>query len=115
MTIERYDTNARYAQLVAYGDTLYIAGQIANDYDGDIRQQTAEALAKIDALLAKGGSGRTKLLMCQVWIRDFADYGGYNEVWEKWLPPGSQPARASVGATLLDPRLRIEIAAIASR
>ena len=113
--IGRHDTNARYAQLVTHGDMLYIAGQIADDYDGDIRKQTTEVLAKIDALLVKGGSDRAKLLMCQVWVRDFADYGDYNEVWEKWMAPGSQPARASVGATLLDPRLRIEIAAIACR
>ena len=113
--IERHETNARYAQLVVRGDTLYIAGQIADDYEGDIRKQTSEVLAKIDALLAKGGSDRTKLLMCQVWVKDFADYGAYNEVWEKWVAPRGQPARASVGASLLDPRLRIEIAAIASR
>jgi enamine deaminase RidA (YjgF/YER057c/UK114 family) len=113
--IGRYETNPRYAQLVVQGDTLYIAGQIADDYDGDIRKQTTEVLAKIDALLAKGGSDRTKLLTCQVWIRDFADYGAYNDVWEKWIAPGAQPARASVGAALLDPRLRIEIAAIAGR
>jgi enamine deaminase RidA (YjgF/YER057c/UK114 family) len=113
--IKRHESNARYSNLVVRGDTLYIAGQLADDYDGDIQKQTSEVLGKIDQLLAKGGSDRSKLLMCFVWLRQFSDYEAYNAVWESWIPAGGQPARASVGATLLDPRLRIEVAAIAAR
>ena len=52
--IERHETNARYAQLVVRGDTLYISGQIPDTFEGDIHKQTTEVLAKIDALLMKG-------------------------------------------------------------
>lgn len=113
--IQRHEVNARYAQAVSSGNLVFIAGQVADRPEGDIRQQTEEVLEKIDRLLATVGSDKASLLSCTVWITDFANYGAYNEVWRKWLPDGTVPARASVGAQLLDPRLLIEIAAVAQK
>ena len=111
--IDRISPNARYAQAVRHAGLLYIAGQIADDRDGDIQSQTKQVLSRIDALLNEAGSDRSKLLSCTVWISDFADYDGYNLVWQEWIG-STVPARASVGAALLDSKLRIEIAAVAA-
>ena len=43
--------NPNMSQTVIHGDTVYLSGQVPADYSGDIKQQTEETLAKIDALL----------------------------------------------------------------
>jgi enamine deaminase RidA (YjgF/YER057c/UK114 family) len=37
-----------------------------------------------------------------------------NEVWENWVVPGHAPTRATVQATLADPRWKIEIVVTAA-
>ena len=39
------------SQTVIFGDTVYLAGQVPNDYSAGIKQQTEETLAKVDKLL----------------------------------------------------------------
>ena len=39
------------SQTVIHGDTVYLAGQVPNDYSAGIKQQTEETLAKVDELL----------------------------------------------------------------
>jgi enamine deaminase RidA (YjgF/YER057c/UK114 family)/rhodanese-related sulfurtransferase len=114
MEITRHEVGPRFAQLVVRGDTAYLAGQIADDFDGDVRAQAVEVFAKIDALLAGVGSSKSQLLSMNVWIADFADYAAFNEAYDAWIDPGAKPARATVRAELLDPRLRVEIMAVAA-
>jgi enamine deaminase RidA (YjgF/YER057c/UK114 family)/rhodanese-related sulfurtransferase len=114
MKIERHEVTPRYSQLVVRGDTAYIAGQIADDFDGDIRKQTAEVLAKIDSLLERAGSSRSQLLSLTVWVTDFAEYEAYNEVYDAWVDPDNKPARATVQAALVDPRLKVEMMVVAA-
>lgn len=114
MEIDRHEVGPRFAQLVVRGETAYIAGQIADSADADIGVQTAEVLAKLDRMLAAIGSSKAQLLSTTVWLADFADYERFNEVWEDWVLPDAKPARATVRAELLNPRLRVEIAAVAA-
>ena len=51
MSIQRLHTEKRYSEIVIHNGTVYLAGQLADDYAGDIRQQTRETLANIDRLL----------------------------------------------------------------
>lgn len=113
--IERIGANKRYAQMVIDESHVWIAGQIADDYSLDAAGQTKQVLAKIEELLSKAGLDRTRLVSATVWIADFADYASYNNIWEEWIDPNHLPARASVGAKLLDDRLRLEIAVVAKR
>ena len=53
MEIERFHVGARMAQLVKYNGFAFLAGQVADDPAQDVRGQTAQILAKIDALLAE--------------------------------------------------------------
>lgn len=39
------------SQTVVHNDTVYLAGQVPNDYSAGIKQQTEEVLAKVDQLL----------------------------------------------------------------
>jgi enamine deaminase RidA (YjgF/YER057c/UK114 family)/rhodanese-related sulfurtransferase len=114
MRIARHEITPRYAQIVVHDGLAYMAGQIADDMDGDIRVQTAEVLVKIDKLLATVGSSKSHLLSLNVWVADFADYAAYNEVYDEWLDSDNKPARATVRSELVDPRLKVEMMAVAA-
>ncbi len=96
-------------QLVIANGLVFSAGQVANDLSGDIKKQTAEVLAKVDALLMEAGTSRDKLIDTLVWLSDISDFEAMNEVWKEWLGNNNQPVRACVGAKLADPGYLIEI------
>ena len=115
MTIKRIGAGARMSKAVAHGDTLYLAGQVAEKAAGkSVAEQTTEILAIIDALLAQGGSDKTKILSCNIWLADIKTFAEMNSVWDKWVPAGHTPARATVEAKLAAPQYTVEIAAIAA-
>lgn len=68
----------------------------------------------IDALLARAGTDKTRLLMVQIFLADMADYDGMNRVWDAWVPAGHTPPRATVQARLARPEWKIEIIATAA-
>ena len=37
MSIQRLHTESRYSEIVIHNGTVYLAGQLADDYHGDIR------------------------------------------------------------------------------
>ncbi|NJM92006.1 MAG: RidA family protein [Rhodospirillaceae bacterium] len=93
---------------------LYVAGQVAADTSADCAGQTRQILNQIDALLAQGGSDKTRILWANVWLVDMADYAAMNGEWEAWVPKGQAPARATVEAKLAMPQFKVEIACVAS-
>jgi enamine deaminase RidA (YjgF/YER057c/UK114 family) len=115
MPIQRLHIEKRYSEVVIHNDTLYLAGQLAEDYAGDIRQQTRETLASIDRLLAEAGSHKSRILSLTIYLKDMADYAALNEVWDAWVAAGAAPARACVAAQLYDPRVLVEMSVIAAR
>lgn len=112
--ITRLDHGARMSEAVIHGDTLYLAGQVGDPGD-DIVAQTKTALAEIDALLARAGSDRSKILMATIWLADIADFAAMNSVWDAWVDPANPPARATSEARLADPGYRVEIVITAAR
>jgi enamine deaminase RidA (YjgF/YER057c/UK114 family) len=115
MTIERIEIGPRMSQAVIHGTTVYLAGQVAADAAGQsVTEQTKAILARIDDLLAKAGSEKTKLLSTTIWLTDMATFSEMNAVWEAWIPAGHTPARATVEAKLAAPGLDVEIAVIAA-
>ncbi|MFZ3234454.1 MAG: RidA family protein [Stellaceae bacterium] len=115
MTIERHKVGARMSQAVAHGATVYLAGQVADTPDADVRQQTQEVLSKIDDLLAAAGTDNAKLLSATIWLSDMRYFNDMNAVWDAWVSPGETPGRACVEARLAAPHWKVEIAVIAAR
>jgi enamine deaminase RidA (YjgF/YER057c/UK114 family) len=63
MTIQRFETGPRMSQVVVNGNTIYLAGVVANKTAGEsVTKQTQEILSIIDGHLAKAGSDKSKLL-----------------------------------------------------
>jgi enamine deaminase RidA (YjgF/YER057c/UK114 family) len=109
-SIQRHETGARMSHLVVHGGTAYLAGAVAQDYSGDITRQTQEALAEVDRLLALAGCSKARLLQAQIWLRDIGrDFDAMNAVWERWLPTGAAPTRATCQAAMADPAILVEI------
>ena len=112
--IQRFDTGPRMSEMVVHQGTIYLAGQVADDASADIRGQTRQVLAAIDALLARAGSDKSRILRAQIFLVDLADFAAMNEVWEAWVAPGHAPARATVQAALARPQWKIEIVVTAA-
>ncbi|MEZ5666495.1 MAG: RidA family protein [Alphaproteobacteria bacterium] len=115
MTIQRSDVGPRMSQCVVHGDTVYLAGQVADDQNADVVTQTRQVLAKVDRLLAAAGTDKTKLLSAQVWLRNIADFAAMNSVWDAWVSPGNTPARACTEAKLAVDTLLVEVMVVAAR
>ncbi|MCA6215063.1 RidA family protein [Ideonella sp. B7] len=107
--IQRFDVGTRMCEMTVHNGVAYLAGQVAEDGSQDIVGQTRQVLAAIDALLAKAGSDKTKILRAQIFLADLADFPGMNSVWDTWVVAGHTPARATVQATLAKPEWKIEV------
>jgi enamine deaminase RidA (YjgF/YER057c/UK114 family) len=109
MEIKRHHVGKRLSEIAVYNDTVYLAGQIAEDTNQDIEGQTREVLGHIDRLLNEAGSDKTCILSCQIYISDMANFAGMNVVWDEWVAQGHTPPRATVEARLANPACLVEI------
>ncbi len=112
--IQRFDVGARMSEMAVHNGTVYLAGQVAEDATQDIGGQTRQVLACIDALLARAGSDKTRILMTQIFLADLSDFAGMNAVWDAWVAPGHTPPRATVQAALAKPEWKIEVVVTAA-
>src|SRR5262249_57089643 len=116
MSIQRFGSSARLSQVVIHGDTVYLAGLTADKTVGQsVAAQTQEILAAIDALLAKAGTDKSKLLQATVWLQDIRTVDEMNKVWDAWGPAGTAPARACIAARLHAPAQMVEIRVTAGK
>lgn len=110
MSIQRIDVGDRMSQAVIFGGIVYTAGQVAMTKGGtSYGEQTQEILDQIDALLAKAGTDKSKLIRATIWITDMARFDEMNAVWDAWVSPGNTPARACVESKLAFPQFDVEI------
>jgi enamine deaminase RidA (YjgF/YER057c/UK114 family) len=115
-SIERLEIGPRMSQAVIHGGVVYLAGQVAGDVPGaPVKEQTKNILDRIDKLLAAAGTDKTKLLSVTIWLADVRTFEDMNSVWDKWVPAGATPARATVEAKLVSPAYAVEIGVIAAR
>jgi enamine deaminase RidA (YjgF/YER057c/UK114 family) len=116
MSIERKDVGPRMSQAVIHGNTVYLAGIVAQANKGNsVTEQTKEILATIDKYLAQAGTDKSKLLTANIWITDMGKFAEMNAVWDTWVSPGNTPARATVEAKLAAPAYAVEIMVVAAK
>src|SRR5262245_3026902 len=105
-----------YSSVVRSGDFVFTAGQVGFDESGTpvaggVAEQTAQALANVEACLAAAGCTLDDVLKVNVFLVDLADFEEFNEVYRSAFSEPF-PARTTVQAGLPDP-LRVEIEAVA--
>jgi enamine deaminase RidA (YjgF/YER057c/UK114 family) len=82
---------------------------------GDVKLQTKKVLERIDGLLEKAGSDKSKLLTAHVWLTDMRDFEDHNSVWNEWVDRQNPPARVCVQAPLWLPNILVEIMVTATQ
>ena len=116
MSIQRIGVGPRMSKAVVHGNTVYLAGQVADKAAGkSVGEQTADILGIIDGLLAEAGTDKTKLLMVNIWLSDMSTFAEMNAVWDAWVAPGNAPARATGEARLATPDYLVEIIVTAAQ
>jgi enamine deaminase RidA (YjgF/YER057c/UK114 family) len=115
MSIQRLKVGTRLCQAVVHGDTVYLAGIVADHPVPDAAAQTGQILDQIDKLLAEAGTDKSKLLTATIWLSDVRYYDEMNSVWDKWVVPGHPPARACVESKLAAPKYMVEIRVVAAK
>lgn len=116
MSIQRFETGPRMSQMVVHGNTVYLAGVVAQKTAGEsVTKQTEEILSIIDGHLAKAGTDKSKLLSATIYLTDIKTFGEMNAVWDGWVSTGNTPARATVEAKLAAPQYTVEIMVIAAK
>ena len=108
MSIRRIDVGPRMSPIVIHGNTVYLAGQVGQP-GGNVASQTRDILKAVDELLAKAGSDKTKILQAIIWLDDMKTFAEMNAEWDKWVPQGHTPARATGEAKLAGPEYLVEI------
>lgn len=110
MTITRIGAGKRMSKAVVHNGVAYLAGIVSEDAKGkSVKEQTADILAQIDAILKDAGTDKTMLLKVNIWLTDIDTWDEMNEAWDAWVVPGQVPARATVESRLAGPGYDVEI------
>ena len=111
-----------YSNGVKVGNFIFTAGQAALNEKGelvganDIRKQTEQTLKNIKGVLKSLGASLNNVVKVTVWLKDFSDYQGMNDIYVKYFNE-PRPVRACVRADLVpifDDDLLVEIEATAA-
>lgn len=114
MPINRLYSAKRFSEVVIHQGTVYLSGQLADDYCTDITEQTRQTLANIDRFLAEAGTDKSMLLSATIYLKNIQqDYAAMNAVWDDWMTVAA-PARTTVEARLYHPDVLIEITVTAA-
>jgi reactive intermediate/imine deaminase len=99
------------------GNTLYIAGQIGRDANGQIpdafEDEVKACLENVGRILTEAGADFSKALAVQVYLTDMDLFERMNKVYMTYFPE-PRPARTTVGVAKLVGKARIEITVTAS-
>lgn len=114
MDIDRIQPGDWNSRACVHGDLVFLSGVVADDKSLPMKEQTSQVLAKIDAILAEAGTGKTRILSATVYLADLGRKEEMNEAWMAWMDADTPPARAAVGVTLT-PGTLVEIMVCAAR
>ncbi len=109
---------APYSQAIRYGDLVFVAGQVALQAGHDaivgdtIEEQTEQVCKNLEAILESAGSSFGQLLNTTIYLTDFGDFAGVNEVYGRYVGD-KPPARATVQIAALPMGAKVEIAVVA--
>lgn len=124
---------ANYSQAVIAGDLVFIAGQLASDfqtgvapdakvdpnfrfYGSEIESQTQYVVDQIKAIAEAAGSSLENVVKAQTFLTDLDHFHGYDKIWKRNFD--TPPPRTTIelaGDGLLVPGTLVEIDVIAAR
>ncbi len=104
------------SRAIRAGDFIFLTGQIpmqdgAPMTSGSIEDQTRAILDDIKATLALAGCELTDVVKAMVWLRERADFPGFNSVYGEYFPTQPPTRSAVVSDLLVDCRVEVEVTA----
>ena len=109
---------APYSQAIKANGFVFVSGQLSllpGEKDlkqGDIKEQTEQVFANLEAILEEAGSSLDGLVKTTVFLQNLDDFAGMNEVYAKHVG-AVPPARSTVEVAKLPSGALVEIEAIA--
>lgn len=108
-----------YNQAVVAGGFVHCSGQIALDPESgemvgeEIVCQAEQVFRNLAAVLEAAGSSFEQAVKCNVWVADMDDFAALNEVYARYFPAATAPARATVAVRTLPKNALVEIDCLA--
>ncbi len=104
------------SKAIRAGDYVFLTGQVPfRDgqpmTSGTIEEQTMVTLDLIKETLAEAGCALADVVKAMVWLRERADFPGFNQVYGAYFPEDPPARSAVVSELLVDVRLEIEVVA----
>lgn len=104
------------SRAIRAGDLVYLTGQVPMRdgqvmTTGSIEEQTRAALDEIKATLAEAGCALSDVAKAMVWLRERADFPGFNAVYGEYFPENPPARSAVISELLVDVRVEIEVVA----
>ncbi|MFT4716748.1 MAG: 2-iminobutanoate/2-iminopropanoate deaminase [Paracoccaceae bacterium] len=104
------------SRAIRAGDFVFLTGQIpmhdgAPMTTGTVEDQTRAILDDIKATLAEAGCNLEDVVKAMVWLRDRADFPGFNAVYGEYFPVEPPTRSAVVSDLLVDVRVEVEVVA----
>ena len=104
------------SKAIRAGDFVFLTGQIPMRdgvpmTDGTVEEQTRAVLNDVTATLAEADCSRDDVVKAMVWLRDRADFPGFNEVYGEYFPVKPPTRSAIVSDLLVDARVEVEVMA----
>ena len=114
MPVQRLHVSNRFSEVAIAGNLVHLAGQLASDFDLDIKGQTQQTFDIIDQFLADAGTDKSQNLSVTIYLKNIEqDYAAFNEVWDAWVADIDALPRTCVEAKLYDPRVLVELTVVA--
>ncbi|HXF74597.1 MAG TPA: RidA family protein [Methylomirabilota bacterium] len=114
MDIQRINPREWNSSASIFGNLVFLSGTVADDKSLDMKGQTEQVLQKIDAMLAKAGTNKSRILSATVYMADANLKDEMNEAWMAWVDRANLPTRTAVGAALT-PGTLVEITVCAAK
>jgi reactive intermediate/imine deaminase len=101
------------SRAVRAGDLVFLTGQVpmrdgAPMTTGTIEEQTRAAIEQIGETLAEAGCTFSDVVKSMVWLKERADFPGFNAVYGEYFPEGPPARSALVSDFLVDVKVEIE-------
>jgi len=103
---------------IQFGNLLFVSGAGAHDprthkvVPGPIQNQVRQCLENLKVVVEAAGSSMDKVLKCNVFLVNIADFKAMNEVYQTFFPT-NPPARSTVAVKDLPGESPVEIECIA--
>ena len=114
-SITRHNPDKRLSDAVEYNGLVFLAGQVAENLSVGMKAQTEDVLRQIDALLAKCGTNKSRILSATVYVADMKLEPQMDEAWIAWVDQANPPARATVEVSLGSYETLVEIVCVAAK